>query len=562
MRALGWRELDVLLVTGDAYFDHPSHGAAMIGRVLERAGYRVGIIARPDWRDPESFTQLGRPSLFVGVTAGAVDSLVNNYTAGGARRGEDVYAPGGKGGGRPDLATVVYANRLRQAFPGLPIVLGGIEASLRRFAYFDPVKKSMRRSVLVDSRADLLVWGPGEEQALEVAHRLASGQSLDRIWGTVQRLPRDASLPEQAVELPSFKQVIEDPRKLLEQALLVEQSGRPFFNHPMYQRYDEGNVLAEPRPEVSGKLLDSYFELPFTRNAHPSYHEPIPALETVRWSIISHRGCPGGCSFCGLAAHQGRMVVSRSDESLLAEARAITRHPEFKGTISDVGGPTANAHRIENTNPEACRRCRRPSCLVPRICKHLQDNQIELVRILGRIGSLDSVRHVFLASGIRHDLALTEPEFIEQVAARFTGGHLKVAPEHVAPGVLELMRKPSIEHFERFERIFAGASGQAGKQQYLVPYFIAGFPGCSPEQADAAGRWLLRRDQRVEQAQIYIPLAGTVAAAMHASGVDQRGNRLYIAGPSEKKRQKTILVRARPKDGRSRRAMSGRGRAR
>ncbi|MDD5306214.1 MAG: YgiQ family radical SAM protein [Deltaproteobacteria bacterium] len=543
MDARGWRELDVLLVTGDAYFDHPSHGAAVIGRVLEAAGYKVGIVARPDARSTADFARLGRPALFAGVTAGAVDSIVNNWTADMRRRRDDAYAPGGRGGDRPDNATIVYANRVREAFPGLPVVLGGIEASLRRFVYFDPRKAAVRRSVLVDSRADLLVYGAGEAPVLKIAARLSAGRDLAGIPGTA-RLTRDPPVPVPGVdvELPGYEDVAADLRLLVSATEALEATSRPFFAGRVRQRHAEGWVVAEPRPDVDLDELDRIFALPFSRTSHPSYREPVPALETVRWSVISHRGCPGGCSFCGLAVHQGRVVSFRSAASILDEIHALARFAGFKGTISDVGGPTANAFSAVTSARERCRACRRSSCLHPAICRHLSADHGPLLAVLDDASRLSGVRRVLLASGIRHDLALRDPRFVEAIAARHTGGHLKVAPEHVASDVLRRMRKPEIGLFEEFERRFLEASRRAGKQQYLVPYFIYGFPGCAAADADLTGAWLARRGQRLRQVQGFIPLPGTLAAALYAARVDEDGSPLFVADPRERARQKAMLV--------------------
>jgi uncharacterized radical SAM protein YgiQ len=543
MDARDWRELDILLVTGDAYFDHPSNAVALLGRLLEHDGYRIGIVARPNWNSLDDFRALGRPTLFAGVTAGAVDSSVNNYTASGAKRRRDVYAPGGEGGGRPDQATLVYSNRLREAFPGLPIILGGIEASSRRFAYFDERKQKLRRSLLVDSRADLLVYGPGEQQIVEIAARLATGANLENIQGTVRLVPNDPPTTEDLVRLDDFEAIENNLKRLVAQSLAVESSGRPGFANRLTQRYAEGTVIAEPRAWDTPDGLERCGELAFTLDPHPHYDAPIPALETIRWSVVSHRGCPGGCSFCGLASHQGRRVIARSTESILAEVERVAAHPEFKGTISDIGGPTANAFAAQTKDLSICDSCRRPSCLVPKICTNLSTDHHQLLILLDRAQSVSKIKRVLLASGIRHDLALKSPEFIARVAKYHTGGHLKVAPEHVDPQVLKHMRKPPIELFEEFEALFKDASHKAGKKQYLVPYFIAAFPGCRPFQGDAVGHWLKARGQRLEQVQIYIPLAGTVAAAMQATSTDEKGKSLYIPDHTESRRQKSQLTK-------------------
>lgn len=545
MSARGWRELDVLLVTGDAYFDHPTHGAALLGRLLESEGYRVGIIAQPNWRDPDSFRVLGRPTLFVGVTAGAVDSFVNNSTAFGAKRKGDVYSPGGIGGRRPDYATLVYANRLREVFPELPVVLGGVEASLRRFAWFDPRKGRVRRSVLVDSRADILVYGAGEEPIVEIAHRLAAGRDLAGIFGTA-RLVRGRPSPGDAgrwvLELPSYEDAEASPDAFLTQTLSFELTGRPFFSGRTVQRYPEGTVLAEPRAAFAGGMFDRIAELPFTRQRHPLYDESIPALETVLWSVTATRGCPGGCSFCGLAAHQGRAVVSRSAASVLEEVARLTRDERFRGTISDVGGPTANAYDARNTDEDACRRCKRPSCLHPKVCRHLNIRSAPFSALLESVSALPRVKNVFVASGIRHDVAVHEPEFVAQLASHHTGGHLKLAPEHVSARVLELMRKPPIEVFERFESLFATASRKAGKKQYVVPYFIAGFPGCTHADVDFVRRWLRSRGQCLRQVQAFMPLAGTAAAAFAHSGKGPKGGELFVPSTKEARAEKSVLL--------------------
>jgi uncharacterized radical SAM protein YgiQ len=544
MDARGWRELDVLLITGDAYFDHPSHGAAVIGRVLEASGYRVGIIACPKWRTVDAFKRLGRPRLFAGVTAGAVDSIVNNYTAHMAKRRDDLYAPGGRGGGRPDMATLVYANRVREAFPKLPVILGGIEASLRRFAYFDVLKQRVRRSLLVDSRADLLVFGPGERQVVEAAHRLASGQGLAGIPGTARLIQgRDAAVETSGIRLPDFSEIETDTRRLLDQMLALEIGASPAASVRFFQVYREGIVIAEPQMTETPKEMEQGFSLPYVREIHPSHAEPVPAFETVRWSIISHRGCPGGCSFCGLAVHQGRGIVSRTDEAILEEARQISRMAEFRGTITDVGGPTANAFGLVRTSPNACESCRRFSCLHPRICSHLDIDAGRLLGLLDQIRMLPGIKHLFLASGIRHDLALRTPELIAEMAQHYTGGHLKAAPEHVDPLVLKLMRKPPIAVFEAFEERFLRASRQCQKEQYIVPYFIAGFVGCGPRESRTLEKWLSNRGQRLRQSQTFIPLAGTTAAAMFAAKQDSHGVPLYVPDQKERRRQKAAISR-------------------
>ena len=527
MDSRGWHRLDVLLITGDAYFDHPSVGVSVIGRVLEKEGYRVGIVARPAWQGSDDFVRLGRPTLFAGVTAGAVDSNLNNFTAHKMRRREDVYAPEGDAAGRPNFATLVYANRLKELFPSLPIVLGGVEASTRRFAYYDYMKDKVRRSILVDSRADLLVYGHGETQVTEIARRIGKGKDLSGIPGTAYLCRKELKRSDdEIIELPQFKSIENDAAGLIEQTKIMELAARPGFRGVLSQKYQD---------------LDSVFRLPFSRTSHPSYKQPIKALETVRWSVISHRGCPGGCSFCALAIHQGRGVVRRSPESILQEIESFKQDKSFKGVVSDVGGPTANAYDAIPLDLSKCGPCQRLSCLFPKICSNLNTDHTALMKLLTSATDLPSVKKVFLASGIRHDLALKHPVFIDQVAAHHTGGHLKVAPEHVHRDVLKTMRKPDIGLFLDFETRFIEASKKAGLKQYLVPYFIAGFPGCRMTEAVAVEEWLRKRNQQLRQVQTFVPLPGTMAAAYWASGQDQKGNKMYIPKLSEQKRQKAML---------------------
>ncbi len=544
MNAQHIRELDVLLITGDAYFDHPSHGAAVIGRVLIKAGYRVGLISGPDWRSVEDFMRLGRPTLFAGVTSGAVDSIVNNYTASTAKRKTDVYAPGGIGGNRPDTAALVYASRVKEAFPKLPVVLGGVEASLRRFAYFDTLSKKIRRSILVDSRADILVYGSGERQVLQIAEKLGRNEDLRGIPGTAYLTRDDFDISEEKdIVLPDFDELLQAPYQLVKQTLAIEIASRPGCSVKIRQRYAEGWVICEPRPVISSTELDSYFDLPFVREVHPAYKQTVPAFETVRWSTISHRGCPGGCSFCGLAAHQGREVVSRSSDSIIEEIRRLSKDPKFRGTVTDVGGPTANAYGMQRRNISACNACRRTSCLYPKICPHLDIDPSPLLQLLEQSLCENGIRHVFIASGIRHDLALKQKDLIAILAARHIGGHIKAAPEHVSARVLEIMRKPKFELFEEFEYLFRTASRKANKKQYVLPYFIAGFPGCTKADADLLTKKLESRNQTLEQCQSFIPIAGTSAAAFAYSGKNEHGQDLYIPDTKESNRQKKSLLK-------------------
>lgn len=540
--ALGWDTIDVLLISGDDYFDSPTHGIAVIGRVLAGAGFRVAIIARPDWTQPDSLTVLGRPRLFVGIGAGAVDSTLNNYTADLAPRKTDVYAHVSSFR-RPNFATAVYCGAAKAAFPGIPIVLGGVEASTRRFAYYDYLKKTVRRSVLVDTRADILVFGGGERTVLDIAHRLSRNESIMNIDGTAV-LARET--PPNAIPLPAYVDILKRNELLVRQTHLLEIGLGPYKRETFYQQYEEGVVLCHPPRQTTPEDLDFVHSLPFQRTTHPSYlkksNDEIPASIPVRWSIVTQRGCPGGCSFCALAYHQGREVFSRSEASITGEIIRLGQQVDFVGTITDVGGPTANAYGLTYGDKGKCQQCERVSCFYPRICSNLNTSQQRFIDLLKTIRRLPGIKHVYIASGIRHDLALRNRAFISLLAQSFTGGHLKAAPEHTDEAVLKLMRKPPITTFEEFEKCFLEESKKWGLTQYVVPYFISGFPGCTQDAANNSGAWLKRRNQRLQQVQNFIPLPGTMAAAMYAAGKNESGQPLYIPDATERRRQKSLLV--------------------
>lgn len=523
MRGLGWDELDVLLVTGDAYVDHPSFGAAVIGRFLVSRGFRTGVISQPDWKQPRDVGRLGRPRLFAGVTAGAMDSLVANYTANKKLRRDDAYTPGNAYGRRPNRASIVYANLVRAAFPGLPVALGGIEASLRRLAHYDYWEDRVRRSLLLDAKADILVYGMGEHAAAEIARRLDRGEALAGIPGTavVSSQPPEDSGP---ALLPAFEAIAGDKR-LLGQAAVAEERGREahpgrVLCQPHAKRFV---VVYPPAPPLNAAEMDAIYDLPYAREAHPSYAEPVPALEPVRHSIITHRGCFGGCSFCALGQHQGKLIQSRSAASVLAEARRLAARPDFRGTITDLGGPTANMYALR------CRRsqgpCGRPSCLHPEPCRHLETSHAAQLDLLARVAAVPGVKHVFVASGIRYDLALCDPRYLDGL---MRGGHvsgaLKVAPEHADARVLELMRKPGWPVFERFARAYQAAAAKHGRRALLTAYFIASFPGGGAAQMHRAAGLAKRLGLRVEQMQDFIPLPMTLAGVMYHLGADPRTN--------------------------------------
>ena len=527
--ARGWTQLDVLIVTGDAYVDHPSFGAAMIGRVLEAEGLRVGIVAQPDWRTPAALQAMGRPRLFCGVTAGNLDSMLTNYTAARHKRREDDYSEGGVPGRRPNHAAAVYAQLAKAAFPGLPVVLGGIEASLRRVAHYDYWEDKLRPSILLDAKADLLVYGMGERAVREVARRLdaaaGSGTAADlsAILGTARLLGARAAadLPlAGAVVLPSWEELGTDKARILDATRLVEAEQSPLCGRRLVQFHGSRAVVVEPpAPPLDEAELDALYELPFTRLPHPSHTAPIPAFTMIRDSVTIVRGCAGGCSFCGLGLHQGKFIASRSEASILRELGRLAAAPGFHGTVTDLGGPSANLYGCRNGVEDACRACRRPSCLVPTICRHFKIAEEPAVGVLRSARRVPGVKHVFVQSGIRMDVALRTPAYLRELVRHHVSGHLKVAPEHLDPSVLRRMRKPA-GVFEPFLAAFRRESAAAGKEQYLVPYFISSFPGCTQEQMRAVENYLQSTRWNLQQVQDFIPLPMTPAAAMYVTGID------------------------------------------
>ena len=546
MEARGWKELDVLLVTGDAYVDHPSFGAAVIGRVLEAEGWRVGIAAQPDWRDAACLQAMGRPRLFCGVTAGNLDSMLANYTAARHKRREDAYAEGGQPGRRPNHAAIVYANLCRQAFPGVPVVLGGIEASLRRVAHYDYWEDKLRPSILVDSKADILVYGMGERAVREIARRLDRGAGLEGIAGTALHLGARAGA---AVDwsnhelLPSWEALQADPKLLLELTRKVEAGQNPRSGRPQVQWHGPRPVvLAPPAPPLETAELDAVYDLPFERRPHPSLREAVPAFVMIQHSLTVVRGCAGGCAFCGLGLHQGKFLASRSRESVLRELRRMAAMPDFRGTVTDLGGPTANLYGCENGVESACDHCRRPSCLYPEICRHFHIADEPAIGLMRAAKAQPGVRHVFIQSGIRMDVALKTPRYLEELARHHVSGHLKVAPEHLEPGVLRRMRKPA-GVFEPFMEAFERESRAAGKTQYLVPYFISSYPGCSDEAMGVVEQFLRKSHWNLQQVQDFIPLPMTPAAAMYVAGLDyETGAPIAVTrGAGGRERQKQAL---------------------
>lgn len=556
----GWNELDVLVITGDAYIDHPAFGAAVIGRVLEADGWRIGIIAQPDWTKPESLTVMGRPRLFCGITAGNLDSMLSHYTAARRKRKEDSYTPGGEVGKRPNLATMVYTQLAKKVFPGIPTVLGGLEASLRRTAHYDYWQDKLRPSILQDSKADILVYGMGERAIREIARRIDGQKPLDAIPGTARLLGGKESAERDfsdGLKLPSFEECKADKKAVLELTRLTEREQNPFSGKSLVQMHGARAVVIErPAKPLTTAEMDRVYELPYTRQPHPSYKEPVPAFTMIQDSVTVVRGCGGGCAFCGLGLHQGRFLTSRSEDSVVREVQTMAASSDFKGTITDLGGPTANLYGCANGVCEACKTCRRASCLYPKICPNLELDAESAIHLMKRVRELEKVKHVFIQSGIRMDVALRNPKYIRELAKHHVSGHLKVAPEHMHPNVLKKMRKPGPETFTEFQKAFEAESRAAGKKQYLVPYFISNFPGSTEKEMKAVEQFVREEEWNLQQVQDFIPLPMTPAAAVYYTGLDyETGEPVpVVRGLAERRTQMNQLrPRGLPKRGSSKR---------
>lgn len=548
MHRLGWNQADVILITGDAYVDHPSFGVALIGRWLEKLGYRVAILAQPDWRSVDPFRSLGRPRLFWGITSGCIDSRLNDYASLGNRRRQDVYSPGGAVGLRPSRPLLVYSARAREAYPDVPIILGGLEASLRRLVHYDYIEDRLKRSVLIDAKADLLIHGMAEKAVAEVARKLDAGKSvndLTDIAGTAFVVRKGITIPEGALTLPSLGDQKSDPQRVMDAHQKYQLHAVP-GGRAIIQVQDPGTIVVLPPAEpLSGEELDTLYDLPFSRCWHPRYDNDkgVPALTPVQFSITTHRGCFGGCSFCSIGCHQGKQIISRSLDSLLNVADEVRRHPQFHGTIVDIGGPTANMYRMECAYAQTCTRA---SCLSPSPCRHVcldHGPMLEMMEAFIRWSESFQKRiNVFVASGIRHDIALESPEYLDLLVRYFVGGHLKVAPEHNCPHVLSLMGKPRFEVFEQFEQRFNEARRRAGKEVYLVPYLIGAHPGCRPNDALKLTEYLVSRSWRPRQVQDFVPIPLTLSTAMYVSGKDSSGKKIHIPRSRNEKRLQVALL--------------------
>jgi uncharacterized radical SAM protein YgiQ len=537
MRSRGWDQADIVFVTGDAYVDHPSFAMAILTRVLEAAGFRVAVLSQPDWHSCEPWRQFGRPRLFFAISAGNMDSLINHYTANKKVRNDDAYSPGGRIGLRPDRATLPYCHRAREAFPGVPVIAGGVEASLRRLAHYDYWSDTVRRSILLDSKADLVVYGMGEKPIVEIARRLAAGQgvrALRDLRGIAYALgakeseslrPRDgasAPLESEFILLPSFESVKSDKMAFVEATRVIHINTNPYNAKTLVQFHDrEAVVVNPPTLPLPDEEMDRIYDLPYTRRPHPSYREPVPAYEMIKDSVTVMRGCFGGCTFCSITAHQGRTIQSRTEASVLGEVRKMAADPEFAGVVSDIGGPTANMYQMRCTRPEVEAKCKRLSCVHPTICKLLGTDHGPLVQLLRKARSEPGIRKVLVASGVRMDLAQLSPVYLRELAQHHVGGHLKVAPEHTDPHVLALMKKPINDNFEGFARGFTEASHAVGKpKQYLVPYYIASHPGSDLHAMIDLALFLKRNGYRPDQVQDFIPAPFDVATCMFYTGID------------------------------------------
>lgn len=574
MDALGWDSCDIILVTGDAYVDHPSFGMALVGRVLEAQGFRVGIISQPDWRSAVAFQALGKPNLFFGITAGNMDSMVNRYTADRRIRSDDAYTPGGEGGKRPDRSVIVYAQRAREAFPETPIIIGSIEASLRRIAHYDYWSEKVRRSVLLDAKADMLVYGNAERQICEIAHRLAAGEAIGNItdvrgtafvrsalpegWSEVDstridtpgalRPPENPYASEEemktvpaiasnvvrvhrrvthtdrehcVIRLPSYEAVAADPVLYAHASRILHLEANPGNARALVQRHGERDVWLNPPPSpLTTKEMDAVYELPYQRVPHPSYGKAkIPAYEMIRFSISIQRGCFGGCTFCSITEHEGRIIQSRSEDSVIREIEVVRDNvPGFTGVISDLGGPTANMYRLACKSREIESACRLPSCVFPDICSNLNTDHSALIKLYRRARELPGIKKVLIGSGVRYDLAVTSPAYVKELVQHHVGGYLKIAPEHLREGPLSKMMKPGMGTYYQFKELFDKYSKEAGKEQYLIPYFIAAHPGTTDEDMLELALWLKQNGFRADQVQAFLPSPMATATAMYHSG--------------------------------------------
>ncbi len=611
MDQLGWDSCDIILITGDAYVDHPSFGMALIGRLLEAQGFRVGIIAQPDWQDVKGFQRLGRPNLYFGVTAGNMDSMVNRYTADRRIRSDDAYSPDGVAGLRPDRSVIVYSQRAKEAYKGVPVIIGGIEASLRRIAHYDYWSDKVRHSILPDSKADMLIFGNAERAIVEVTHRLAKGEQISNIqdirgtcvmcsgvpndWAEIDHTSPDAPVPiaklpnpysakpecsnsadleatlpskkrpsadanrtHTVLRLPSYEQVASNKMLFAHAARIAHLETNPGNARALIQRHGKRDLWINPPPiPLKTEELDRIYEPPYTRKPHPAYGSAkIPAWEMIRFSINIMRGCLGGCTFCSITEHEGRIVQNRSEDSIIREMEAIRDEtPGFTGIISDLGGPTANMYRLRCKDPAIEAICRKPSCVYPRICKTLGTDHGPLTHLYRRARQVSGIKRVFIASGLRYDLAINSPEYLQELITHHVGGYLKIAPEHTEQGPLDTMMKPGIDTYDRFKREFDRYSKAAGKEQYLIPYLMAAHPGSTDKDMLELALWLKRNGFRLDQVQAFLPTPLAIAADMYYTGqntlkpIRKENKPIFVAkGLRQRRLQKAFLRYHDPKN--------------
>ncbi len=549
MLARGWDEVDIVFVTGDAYVDHPSFAMALLGRLLVDEGFRVGIVSQPDWRNCDAWREFGRPKLFFAISAGNMDSMINHYTANKKVRNDDAYSPGGQIGRRPDRATLAYCQRAREAYRGVPVVAGGVEASLRRIAHYDFWSDKVRRPIILDCKADIVVFGMGERPIIEIAHRFKAGNSVKQLRdlrGVCYRLGASELPPtENTITLPDYDAVVANPLAFCDMTKIAHTETNPHNARTLVQFHGrEAVVVNPPALPLAESEMDRVYGLPFSRKPHPSYgNQKIPALEVVKDSVQIMRGCFGGCTFCSITAHEGRIIQSRSQQSVLGEIRRMSADPDFHGVISDIGGPTANMYQMRCLRPEVEARCRRLSCVHPTICKLLGTDHGPLIQLMKAAREEDGIKKVFVASGIRMDLARRDPEYMSELAQHHVGGYLKVAPEHTDPGVLDLMKKPNNDDFEKFDEAFKTASKAAGKKQYLIPYYIASHPGSDLTAMIDLALFLKRNHYKPDQVQDFIPSPFDIAACMYHTGLDPFTRKpVYIAKHLRDRRLQRALL--------------------
>ena len=554
----GWDELDFLFVSGDAYVDHPSFGPAIITRLLEKAGFRVGVIAQPNWRDTNDFKAMGRPKLAVLISAGNMDSMLNKLTAAKKIRSSDAYSPGGEAGRRPDRATIVYANRVRECWSDIPVVIGGIEASLRRFSHYDYWSDSVRRSILVDSRADLLIYGMGESQILEIARQLANGipvAEIRNVRGTCFLTGSMSDAPVDALEVPSHEQVSASKTDYAAAFKVEYLEQDPLRGHPIVQKHGERFLVQlSPALPLDTREMDRIYSLPYERTWHPNYDEAggVPAIAEVQFSITSHRGCFGACSFCAIGSHQGRIIQQRSHKSIIQEALLLTRLPGFKGYIHDVGGPTANFRHPACAKQLKAGACRDRQCLYPKPCPHLDTDHSDYLQLLRELRALPGIKKVFIRSGIRYDylMAGKYQAFLSDLCEHHVSGQLKVAPEHVAGPVMEAMQKSGKDVFLKFLAAYRRENQRLGKEQYLVPYLMCSHPGSSLPEAIELAEFLQEIGYHPEQVQEFIPTPGSLSAAMYYTGLNPlTGREIFVPRtPEQRQMQRALLQYRNPKN--------------